>query len=217
MITTPEPPVPLGPFAVAPPPPPPPVPLLGVLPLLPTAPPAPPEPARHEEPFPPRPANSSMWQLRDGLEREACAWGEFHSTSPAPRRTTGCSRDRPRAHGAHATRTRKIHGDGGSHPNMRATRYGVNHMVASSLQIDGLQGGPLAHAVQILIGADRRADNRWPTVLVGGDQRAFADHACSEALRPVDQSIEICQSYGYSVERPPGITMTRPVRHSLAR
>lgn len=52
--------------------------------------------------------------------------------------------------------------------------------------------------VQILVGGDRRAGNRWPTALAGGDQHAVADHAC-DALRPLDQSTD-----NMSVVRVPG-------------
>ncbi len=56
----------------------------------------------------------------------------------------------------------------------------------------------LVSLVQILVGADRRAGNRWPPALAGGDQHAVADHAC-DALRPLDQSTD-----NMSVVRVPG-------------
>ena len=84
----------------------------------------------------------------------------------------------------------------------------ISHMAVERLQQELVQRGLSARTrvddlrtlaqVQILVGADRRAGNRWPTALAGGDQHAVADHAC-DALRPLDQSTD-----NMSVVRIPG-------------
>ena len=82
-------------------------------------------------------------------------------------------------------------------------RYAKAHGFTTIVSCTGLRAQESPRRAQrpvlrILVGADRRAGNRCPPALVGGDQHAVADHAC-EALRRFDLSTD-----NMSVVRVPG-------------